>query len=41
MIIVTNSIKTKLGFAAKMAPMFTRSRPLQKTEGLISGGFNY
>ncbi|EKN71666.1 heme-degrading monooxygenase IsdG [Neobacillus bataviensis LMG 21833] len=25
MIIVTNRIKTKLGFAAKMAPMFTRT----------------
>ncbi len=35
MIIVTNRIKTKLGFAAKMAPMFTRSGPLQKTEGFI------
>ncbi|QPA57035.1 heme oxygenase [Lysinibacillus sphaericus] len=35
MIIVTNRIKTKLGFAAKMAPMFTRSGPLQKTAGFI------
>ena len=35
MIIVTNKIKMKLGFAAKMAPMFTKSGPLQKTDGFI------
>ncbi|MGJ9459757.1 heme oxygenase [Oceanobacillus sp. CF4.6] len=33
MIIVTNRIKTKKGMAAKMAPAFTKSGPLQKMEG--------
>ncbi|MDM5334033.1 heme oxygenase [Ureibacillus composti] len=35
MIIVTNRIKTKLGFASKMAPMFTRPGALQKMEGFV------
>lgn len=35
MIIVTNRIKTKLGLAAKMAPMFTRPGALQKMEGFV------
>lgn len=33
MIIVTNKIKLKLGFAEKMAPMFTRPGALQEMEG--------
>jgi heme oxygenase (staphylobilin-producing) len=35
MIIVTNRIKTKLGFAVKMAPRFTRPGSLQKMDGFI------
>jgi heme oxygenase (staphylobilin-producing) len=35
MIIVTNRIKTKLGLAAKMAPMFTIPGALQKMEGFV------
>ncbi|KGM45250.1 heme oxygenase [Neobacillus niacini] len=35
MIIVTNRIKTKLGFAAKMAQMFTRPGALQTMEGFV------
>ncbi|MFB5193898.1 heme oxygenase [Neobacillus sp. KR4-4] len=35
MIIVTNRIKTKLGFAAKMAPMFTRPGALQTMPGFV------
>lgn len=35
MIIVTNRIKMKLGFAEKMAPMFTRPGALQKMNGFI------
>jgi len=35
MIIVTNRLKTKLGFAEKMAPMFTKPGPLQKMDGFI------
>ncbi|WP_042464209.1 heme oxygenase [Neobacillus dielmonensis] len=35
MVIVTNRIKTKLGFAAKMAPMFTRPGVLQEMEGFV------
>jgi len=35
MIIVTNRLKMKLGFAEKMAPMFTRPGALQKMEGFI------
>lgn len=35
MIIVTNRIKTKLGFAEKMAPMFTRPGALQKMNGFV------
>ncbi|WP_284036993.1 heme oxygenase [Neobacillus sp. 114] len=35
MIIVTNRIKTKLGFAAKMAPMFTRPGALQTMNGFV------
>jgi len=35
MIIVTNRIKTKKGFAVKMAPNFTRSGALQTFEGFI------
>ena len=42
MIIVTNRIKTKLGFAAKMAPMFTRPGALTKNGWFCkSGSFNY
>lgn len=33
MIVVTNRIKTKLGFAEKMAPLFTKSGVLQTFEG--------
>lgn len=33
MIIVTNRIKVKPGFAAKMAPNFTKPGPLQQFEG--------
>lgn len=33
MIIVTNRIQVKPGFAAKMAPNFTKPGPLQKFEG--------
>jgi heme oxygenase (staphylobilin-producing) len=35
MIIVTNRIKTKVGFGAKMAPMFTRPGTLQNMEGFV------
>ncbi|NMD72075.1 heme oxygenase [Bacillus sp. DNRA2] len=35
MIIVTNRIKVKLGFAEKMAPMFTRPGALQTMEGFV------
>lgn len=35
MIIVTNRIKLKPGFAEKMAPMFTRPGALQKRDGFI------
>lgn len=35
MIIVTNKIKMKLGFAEKMAPMFTRPGALQQMEGFV------
>ena len=35
MIIVTNRIKMKLGFAEKMAPMFTRPGALQKMDGFV------
>ncbi|MEK3955561.1 heme oxygenase (staphylobilin-producing) [Psychrobacillus psychrotolerans] len=35
MIIVTNRIKTKPGFAEKMAPNFTKPSPLQEMEGFI------
>ncbi|WP_440602977.1 heme oxygenase [Bacillus sp. GB_SG_008] len=35
MIVVTNRIKTKLGFAEKMAPAFTRPGALQKMEGFV------
>lgn len=35
MYIVTNRIKTKPGFAQKMAPNFTRPGALQKMEGFI------
>lgn len=35
MIIVTNSIKTKKGFAAKMAPSFTKPSALQEMEGFV------
>ena len=35
MIIVTNRIKMKLGFAEKMAPMFTRPGALQKMNGFV------
>lgn len=35
MIIVTNKIKTKLGFAEKMAPMFTRPGALQQMNGFV------
>lgn len=33
MIVVTNRIKTKRGFAQKMAPNFTKPGPLQEMEG--------
>lgn len=35
MIVVTNRIKTKVGFAQKMAPAFTRSSALQQMEGFV------
>lgn len=35
MIIVTNKIKTKPGFAEKMAPMFTRPGALQTMQGFV------
>lgn len=35
MIIVTNRIKMKLGFAEKMAPMFTRPGALQEMKGFV------
>lgn len=35
MYVVTNKIKTKSGFAEKMAPMFTRPGALQKMKGFI------
>lgn len=35
MIIVTNKLKMKPGFAEKMAPMFTRPGDLQKMDGFI------
>ena len=35
MIIVTNRIKTKPGFAEKMAPNFTKPSALQEMEGFI------
>ena len=35
MIVVTNKIKTKLGFAKKMAPSFTRSEALKKMDGFV------
>lgn len=35
MIIVTNRIQTKLGFAEKMAPMFTRPGALQEMKGFV------
>jgi heme oxygenase (staphylobilin-producing) len=35
MIVVTNRIRTKLGFAAKMAPAFTRPGALQEMEGFV------
>ncbi|HWK23665.1 MAG TPA: heme oxygenase [Ureibacillus sp.] len=35
MIIVTNRIKTKLGFAEKMAPGFTRPGALQEMKGFV------
>ena len=35
MVIVTNRIKTKLGFAEKMAPNFVRPSSLQQFEGFI------
>lgn len=35
MIIVTNRIKMKSGFAEKMAPMFTKPGALQKMDGFI------
>jgi len=35
MIIVTNRIKTKLGFAERMAPAFAKPSPLQEMEGFI------
>jgi heme oxygenase (staphylobilin-producing) len=35
MIIVTNRIKTKPGFAKRMAPNFTKPGPLQKMEGFV------
>ncbi len=35
MYVVTNKIKTKLGFAEKMAPAFTRSEALRKMDGFV------
>ncbi|AST91364.1 heme oxygenase [Sutcliffiella cohnii] len=35
MIVVTNRIKTKKGFAKKLAPNFTKEGPLQEMEGFI------
>jgi heme oxygenase (staphylobilin-producing) len=35
MYIVTNRIKTKLGFAEKMAPNFTKPGALQEMEGFV------
>ena len=35
MIIVTNRIKTKLGFAQRMAPNFAKPGPLQEMEGFV------
>lgn len=35
MIVVTNRIKTKLGFAEKMAPGFTRPGKLQEMKGFV------
>lgn len=35
MIIVTNRIKLKSGFAEKMAPMFTRPGTLQEMDGFV------
>ena len=35
MLIVTNRIKTKPGFAEKMAPRFTQPGPLQEMEGFV------
>ena len=35
MIIVTNRIKMKKGFAEKMAPRFTKPGPLQKMNGFV------
>ena len=35
MYIVTNKIKTKLGFAEKMAPNFTKPGPLQQMQGFV------
>lgn len=35
MIVVTNRIKTKVGFAAKMAPGFTKPGALQSMPGFI------
>lgn len=35
MIVVTNRIKTKRGFAQKMAPNFTKPGPLQEMEGFV------
>ncbi|GGE30263.1 heme-degrading monooxygenase [Pullulanibacillus camelliae] len=35
MIVVTNRIKTKLGFAEKMAPAFTKPGALQTMKGFV------
>lgn len=35
MIVVTNRIKTKAGFAKRMAPNFTKPGPLQEMEGFV------
>ncbi|CAM3494553.1 heme oxygenase [Marinicrinis lubricantis] len=35
MYIVTNRIRTKLGFAEKMAPRFTKPGPLQQMKGFV------
>jgi heme oxygenase (staphylobilin-producing) len=35
MIVVTNKFKVKLGFAEKMAPMFTKPGDLQKMNGFV------